>query len=259
MPFQDGIMEIMELFKNFPTWVQISFMVGGALMSAFSNQFPLKFQEFGFYAGIFLILIGLIGLIRHIFCKSSLKKWFSSITFQWPIQKSNKWPYNAPLFVKIPHIRTFVFFDELNTRGIKVGLVYFNSSMHEVVIESIYGNVIYGIRSENKVPISWSDSEKQTRNGPLREFHINILLRPSEDEMKIIHELTKPGNKLSLTFDLKIKAKALDSGEIFMLETWYGVTCERPLLPIVTSEIIPLGNSPTVKKTPVRLGGTLDT
>jgi hypothetical protein len=51
--------------ENLPWWAKLLFIVGGALMSAFSGLFPMWLQAAGLYTGILLALLGAGASIWH--------------------------------------------------------------------------------------------------------------------------------------------------------------------------------------------------
>jgi hypothetical protein len=55
----------MHWFEELPWWAKSLLIIGGALMSAFSNSFPPGFQLFGLYLGIALSLAGVMASTWH--------------------------------------------------------------------------------------------------------------------------------------------------------------------------------------------------
>src|ERR1700681_951020 len=94
-----GKIDGMDWLNRLPPAIKFAFLVGGALMSAFSNQFPNSVQEIGFWLGIIISAIGLVALIWH-FMTTELLTW----TFQWPLVRRANMPVSsAPDIRSIAH------------------------------------------------------------------------------------------------------------------------------------------------------------
>jgi len=74
----------MHWFENLPWWAKVPLIVGGALMSAFSNSFPQGLQTAGLILGVAIALFGCVAVIWH-FIRSEFSARF---VFQWPLHKS---------------------------------------------------------------------------------------------------------------------------------------------------------------------------
>ena len=57
---------------NLPDWVAIPLTVGGSLLTTFAGQLPDQVQLWGFYLGIALTAIGLVG--GHYIFASTLRQ-----------------------------------------------------------------------------------------------------------------------------------------------------------------------------------------
>ncbi len=73
----------MRWLENLPWWAKFPLIVGGALMSAFSNSFPQGFQTAGLILGITIALFGFVAAIWH-FWES---KFTSRYVLRWPITR----------------------------------------------------------------------------------------------------------------------------------------------------------------------------
>jgi hypothetical protein len=73
----------MPWFENLPWWAKAPLIIGGALMSAFSNSFPQGFQTAGLVLGVAMALFGCVAVGWH-FVRSEVTTRFM---FQWPIPR----------------------------------------------------------------------------------------------------------------------------------------------------------------------------
>lgn len=168
-----------------------------------------------------------------------LKLFGSTFRFVWPIQRRQGWPHSAPLSVKIPHIRTYVY-PELEDSSIRVALVFFNSSMHTLILESVDGHLWHSGPNDAKNSISWINSQPPLRVDPYQNLEVSVRQHLSPEEIRTFRELTEPGRRLSLEFHLRIRAKAEDTGEVVQLGTWDGIVCERPTDALLVSRMVSL-------------------
>jgi hypothetical protein len=73
----------MRWFENLPWWAKAPLIIGGALMSAFSNSFPQGLQTAGLLLGIAIALFGCVAVIWHF----ARNEFLARFVLQWPIRK----------------------------------------------------------------------------------------------------------------------------------------------------------------------------
>jgi hypothetical protein len=139
----------MHWFENLPWWATVPLIIGGALMSAFSNSFPQGFQTAGLLLGIIIALFGCVAVAWH-FMR------IEGFVLQWPIQRKQASSPTLAAGLYVSDIR-FTFADLEKDRHSEISMRVFNGTGNVVEFSSIAGHIKF----------SASISADQSRMGDL--------------------------------------------------------------------------------------------
>jgi hypothetical protein len=202
------------------------------------QSLPTWFDKWGWILPAFLVFMGLIflpwPLITHL--PPQFRRAKSNWELQWPIQRKKGWPYNADLAARVFHVRSYAYFDHLESENqFRIVLFFLNATTEEIAIESVAGH-LSGFTEYS--PIGWLDAHKPPNAPPFGEIEVNIQQHLPSATVHNILEQIKSGNSLSLEFHLQIRARALRTGEVLELRPWDGVTCAKPEHPVITGRLL---------------------
>jgi hypothetical protein len=139
----------MSWFEILPWWAKVPLIIGGALMSAFSNSFPQGFQTAGLILGIIIALFGCVAVAWH-FMR------VEGFVLQWPIRRGKTSSPSLAAGLYVSDIR-FTFADLEKDRYSEISMRVFNGTGNTVEFSSIAG----------RIKFSASTSADQSRSGDL--------------------------------------------------------------------------------------------
>ena len=131
-----GIIPQMSWFENLPWWAKVPLIVGGALISAFSNSFPPGFQTTGLIVGIVIALFGCLAVTWH-FMRIRFTTRFA---LQWPIRRKHASSPTLRAGLYVSDIR-FTFASLEKDRHSEISMRVFNGTNRVIEFCSLSGHI----------------------------------------------------------------------------------------------------------------------
>lgn len=238
----------LSLFER--AWRLCAIVFGSAVLAWASRTWDWYWNTFSWAGVAFAFLVSCVGLALAFFLTGlGMYLWRGkqpplaaspsiAPSLPEPIAQSESL---VPLHMEIPHVRTSVYFDQLEDEGlIRLTLEFLNASADEISLESVKGHLSYSGNEKELHQVIWLDERKPPRAKSFDDLPITFQQSPPSWVSHFLLELARNGNPFSIKFHLHTKAKVLATGEVVELRPWEGVSCQTKGLPVVTGRIISL-------------------
>jgi hypothetical protein len=225
-----SIIAPMYWFENLPWWAKVPLIIGGALMSAFSNSFPQGLQTAGLILGILIALFGCVAVAWH-FVRTEFANNFA---LQWPIRR--KEVSSAAATPQVPlHIALYVGHFWADFTQIKAEMYFtitiriFNQADQNITVERVRGNLVLE-RFTKMAAVSLAENLPLTIVAHNHDgTTVTIRQGVSKEQKERICEVLASGETLIFDFDLiRFLVHEHDRTELIWLHNLDGVTCRLP-------------------------------
>ena len=223
------ILASMRWFENLPWWAKVPLIVGGALMSAFSNSFPQGLQTIGLLLGVAIALFGCIAVIWH-FMRTKLLAQFA---FQWPIRKRVSPAAQPPTLLAGLYVSDIrLTFASLSERHSEISMRVFNGTGRVLEFSGLSGRIKFNAPNNSdpsrmgELPTPSTRAEMAQTVGPFKEWLVILSQRvPAAEADKLLAMLAA---EIPIHFDLSgltIEVCAQDDQQkVERLPIWGGVS-----------------------------------
>jgi hypothetical protein len=223
-----GIIPSMHWLENLPWWAKVPLIIGGALMSAFSNSFPQGLQTAGLILGVLIALFGCVAVAWH-FVRTEFRNNFA---LQCPIRRKN---------VSSPTLRTGLYVSDIRfsfaslekDRHSEISMRVFNGTGRIVEFSGLSGYIKFNApnnadpsRSRGDLPTPSARPDMAQMIGPLQEWLLILSQRVPAPEADKLLAMLAAG--IPIHFDLNglmIGVCAQDDRQnVERLPIWDGVS-----------------------------------